>query len=59
MDPIRFEKNLRVTIQDLGWGKNNRYNLGESDISSVVFWYQAEPHYPFAKLPSQNELINN
>lgn len=59
MDPIRFEKNLRVTIQDLGWDKNNRYSIRESDISSVVFWYQVEPHHPFPGLPSQKELMNN
>jgi len=59
MDPIRFEKTLRVTIQDLGWEKNYRYSIRESDISSVVFWYQAEPHRPFPKFPLKNELVNN
>lgn len=56
MDPIRFEKDLRVTIQDLGWRHNWRYYPQQSDISSVVFWYQREPHAPFPPLPSKNDL---
>ena len=59
MDPIRFEKNLKVTIQDLGWRSGGRYLVQESDISSVVFWYQTEPHHSFPKLPSKNELEVN
>lgn len=59
MDPIRFEKDLKVTIQDLGWRNNGTYLRQHSDISSTVFWYQAEPHAPFPKLPSQSELEVN
>ncbi|HLY68817.1 MAG TPA: glycoside hydrolase family 172 protein [Puia sp.] len=59
MDPIRFEKSLRVTIQDLGWKSNGAYLRQHSDISSTVFWYQAEPHNPFPKLPSKDELEQN
>jgi len=55
-DPIRFERSLRVTIQDLGWRNNGRYLVQQSDISSTVFWYQAEPHQPFPKFPTKNEL---
>ena len=50
-DPINFERDLRVTIQALGWG-NARYRKLEKDvISSVAYWYQAEPHAGFPKLP--------
>ena len=59
MDPIRFDKSLRVTIQDLGWKGNGAYLLQHSDISSTVFWYQTEPHNPFPKLPSKDELEQN
>ncbi len=59
MDPIRFEKDLKVTIQDLGWRHDGRYLQQHSDISSVVYWYQAEPHAPFPKLPSKNGLEVN
>ena len=55
-DPIRFEKSLRVTIQDLGWRTNGRYLIQQSDISSTVFWYQAEPHQTFPKFPSRDDL---
>jgi hypothetical protein len=58
-DPIRFEKDLRVTIQALGWRANGRYLPLKDDISSVVFWYQAEPHGAFPKLPSKDELEVN
>ncbi|MBZ5516645.1 MAG: DUF2961 domain-containing protein [Acidobacteriia bacterium] len=56
MDPIRFEQDLRVTIQDLGWHSDGRYLPEQDDISSVAFWYQAEPHAPFPKLPSRDDL---
>jgi hypothetical protein len=56
-DPIRFEKNLKVTIQALGWREDGRYlPMQSEDISSVVFWYQAEPHSSFPKLPAKDEL---
>nr|WP_229719409.1 glycoside hydrolase family 172 protein [Winogradskyella schleiferi] len=35
-DPIRFEKEMKVTIQDLGWRSDHRYLQQKSDISSVV-----------------------
>lgn len=59
MDPIRFDKDLKVTIQDLGWRSGGRYLAQHSDIASVVFWYQRDPHAPFPKLPSKDELEVN
>ena len=56
MDPIRFEKDLKVTIQDLGWRHDGHYLAQKSDISSVAFWYQAEPHAPFPALPNRHDL---
>ena len=58
-DPIRFEKNLKVTIQALGWRHDGRYLPLQDDIASVVFWYQAEPHHPFPKLPARDQLEVN
>ena len=55
-DPIRFEKSLRVTIQDLGWHSGGRYLPLQDDLSSVVFWYQSEPHHPFPALPTKDQL---
>jgi len=60
MDPIRFQHDLRVTIQALGWrsksGDQSRYLPLQDDIASTVFWYQAEPHAPFPELPGLNGL---
>jgi hypothetical protein len=55
-DPVRFEKNLRVTIQALGWRSGGRYLPLQDDISSVAFWYQTHPGQPFPKLPSRDYL---
>ena len=57
-DPIRFDSDLKVTIQALGWmaDQSGRYLPLEDDISSTAFWYQTEPHAPFPKLPSKEEL---
>ena len=55
-DPIRFEKDLKVTIQALGWRSDGRYLPLQDDIASVVFWYQTDPHTPFPKLPLRDEL---
>ena len=59
LDPVRFKKDLRITIQDLGWRHGGRYLPQKSDISSVAFWYQTEPHVKFPKLPSWQELEVN
>ena len=56
LDPIRFNNDLRITIQDLGWRHDGRYLAQKSDISSVVFWYQREPHALFPKMPSKDDL---
>lgn len=59
MDPIRFDKDLKVTIQDLGWMSKGRYLPQQSDIISVAYWYQREPHAKFPKLPDANVLEVN
>ena len=59
VDPIRFDKDLKVTIQDLGWHKDGRYLAQQSDISSVCYWYQADPHSKYPKLPTWQQLENN
>ena len=55
-DPIRFEKDLKVTIQALGWQSGGRYLQLQDDIASVAYWYQKEPHKKFPKLPGKDEL---
>ena len=39
-DPIRFQKNLKVTIQALGWKSGVGYERLDPDIASVAYWYQ-------------------
>jgi hypothetical protein len=58
-DPIRFEKDLKVTIQDLGWHADGRYMPLQDDIASVVYWYQTEPHGTFPVFPSKDQLEVN
>jgi len=59
MDPVRFENDLKITIQDLGWRQGGRYLKQQSDIASVCFWYQAEPHAKFPRLPEWQKLEVN
>jgi hypothetical protein len=59
MDPIRFNDDLKVTIQDLGWRDGGRYLPQKSDITTVAYWYQREPHGKFPKLPEKDLLEVN
>jgi hypothetical protein len=56
MDPVRFEEDLRVTIQALGWRSGGRYLPLQDDIASVAFWYQTLPTAPFPALPDRDYL---
>ena len=55
-DPIRFESDLRVTIQALGWRSGGRYLPMQDDIASVAYWYQTLPPAPFPPLPGKDQL---
>jgi len=57
-DPVRFETDLRVTIQALGWrtDTDRRYLPLQDDIASVAFWYQTLPTAPFPALPDRDYL---
>jgi len=57
MDPIRFERDLRVTVQCLGWRPGfEQYLLREDDVASTAFWYQTLPAAPFPELPGPEQL---
>ncbi|SEA39448.1 Protein of unknown function [Arachidicoccus rhizosphaerae] len=58
-DPIRFDKDLKVTIQDLGWRSEGRYLPLQDDIATTVFWYQTEPHNQFPPFPDKDALEVN
>ncbi len=55
MDPIRFKRDLKVTMQALGWWPNGKYEPLTDDIASVAYWYQTEPHVPFPTFPEVHE----
>ncbi len=55
-DPVHFHKNLKVTLQALGWKQGGIYLPLDSEMSSVAYWYQTEPHQTFPKLPARAEL---
>ena len=55
-DPVYFEKNLKVTIQALGWRKGKRYLPLQDDIASVAYWYQQLPTAQFPALPDCDYL---
>ncbi len=56
MDPIRFESDLRVTMQAIGWRSEGRYLPLQDDLCSVAYWYQAEPHVKFPELGDRDAL---
>lgn len=60
MDPVRFEEDLRITIQALGWrtrtSEGRRYLPLQDDIASVAYWYQTLPAAPFPVLPDKDYL---
>lgn len=55
-DPIRFEQNLRVTIQALGGREGGKYLPLQDDISAVSYWYQLLPGRPLTPLPEREFL---
>ena len=55
LDPIRFKKDLKVTIQALGWYPNFKFQPLTDDIASIGYWYQTEPHAPFPRIPAMQE----
>jgi len=56
LDPIRFRRELRVTMQALGWRSEKRHLPLQDDIHSVAYWYQTEPHGAFPALGSRDDL---
>ena len=56
MDPIRFERDIRVTIQALGWSSDGTFMPGMHDICSTAFWYSLKPGAPAIRLPDREFL---
>ena len=49
--PITFTKSIRATIE------HGHANHRSDNFYSVAYWYQTEPHAPFAALPSVDQRI--
>ncbi|MGS2722659.1 glycoside hydrolase family 172 protein [Porticoccus sp. GXU_MW_L64] len=67
-DPVRFDSDLKVTIQALGWRdfhnwggdvNQRRYLPLQDDLASVAFWYQTLPTAPFPELPHRDYMEVN
>ena len=46
---LNFDEDLKVTIQQIGVGHGGLFER-QDDVASVAYWYQTEPHFPFAPL---------
>ena len=55
-DPIRFQSDVKVTMQALGWRSGGRYLPLQDDLASVAYWYQALPTALFPPLPDRDYL---
>lgn len=52
-DPILFESDLRVTVQQIGHDGLRLFERSD-DLCSVAYWYQAEPHAAFRQFPDKS-----
>jgi len=48
-DPVPFRSSLQVTLE------HGHANESLADYATVAYWYQTEPHDPFAPLPPPDE----
>lgn len=55
-DPIRFKKDLRITIQALGWRSGGRYLPLQDDMAAVAFFYLDKPACALPPLPDKDGL---
>ena len=54
MDPVLFERDLKVTIQQIGVSYGGLFER-QDDLASVAYWYQTEPHAAFGPLMERRE----
>ncbi len=53
LDPIPFQKSIRVTMADRGHDIGYRCD----DFATVTYWYQIEPHKPHPPLPPLEDRL--
>ena len=56
-DPIYWQKEARVTIQQIGW-KDGLYER-QDDWSCATFWYEPTPSAPLPTMPGVKERTEN
>lgn len=54
LDPIFFESDLKVTVQQIGVSHNGMFER-QDDLSGTAYWYQEEPHAAFPPLLPREE----
>lgn len=54
LDPICFEEDLRVTVQQIGVCYKGLFER-QDDVASVAYWYQSEPHQRFGALAGKRD----
>lgn len=52
-DPIYFQQDLRVTLQQIGTDEAGLFERSD-DVASVAYWYQTEPHVPFEPIGNRH-----
>lgn len=58
-DPIGFKKNIKVTVDTIGWKEDfSKYEHHDEDVKSVAFFYQKEPHKPYKTLEKKEFRTN-
>ena len=59
LDSIGFNKDIKVTVDTIGWPKDHaKYKHTSEDVQSVAYWYQVEPHKKFSKLLERDKRKN-
>jgi len=53
LDPIAFQKSIRVTMKDRGYDIGYRCD----DFATVTYWYQIEPHKSHLPLPPYEDRL--
>lgn len=54
-DPIYFQQNIKVTVQQIGMSHNGLFER-QDDVSSVAYWYQEDKEMSkYCPLPSKEE----
>jgi len=56
-DPIYWKKDIRVTIQQIGWKPETRLFERQDDWSTTTFWYEPIPSEPLPEMPDYKARI--